>query len=46
VDNLTEIYLKFEKIIWQKTKKFIQNQENWQEIESKAEGAVNFFLGR
>jgi hypothetical protein len=28
VDNLTDIYLKFEKIIWQKTKKFIQNQEN------------------
>ena len=46
VDNLTEIYLKFEKIIWQKTKKFIQNQENWQEIESKAEGAVNFFFGK
>jgi len=46
VDNMTEIYLKFEKIIWQKTKKFIQNQENWQEIESKAEGAVNFFFGK
>ena len=38
--------VKFEKIIWQKTKKFIQNQENWQEIESKAEGAVNFFFGK
>ncbi|AZI68573.1 helix-turn-helix domain-containing protein [Cloacibacterium normanense] len=46
VENLTDIYLKFEKIIWQKTKKFIQNQENWQEIESKAEGAVNFFFGK
>ena len=45
-ENLTDIYLKFEKIIWQKTKKFIQNQEEWKEIESKAEGAVNFFFGK
>ncbi len=46
VENLTEIYQKFEKVIWQKTKKFIQNQENWEEIETKAEGAVNFFFGK
>lgn len=44
IENLTEIFQKFEKFIWQKTKKFIQTQENWTEIESKAEGAVNFFF--
>ena len=44
LDNLTDIYQKFEKFIWQKTRKFIENQEGWDEIESKAEGAVNFFF--
>ena len=46
VENLTKIYQKFEKIIWQKTKKFIQTQENWDEVEEKSEGAVNFFFGK
>lgn len=44
VENLTGIYQKFEKIIWQKTRKFIETQQDWEEIESKAEGAVNFFF--
>ena len=44
VENLTDIYLKFEKFIWPKTRKFIQTQENWEEIETKSSGAVNFFF--
>jgi hypothetical protein len=44
VENLTGIFQKFEKIIWQKTRKFIETQENWDEVEAKAEGAVNFFF--
>ncbi len=43
-ENLTGIFQKFEKIIWQKTRKFIETQENWHEVEAKAEGAVNFFF--
>lgn len=43
-ENLTGIFQKFEKIIWQKTRKFIETQENWDEVEAKAEGAVNFFF--
>ena len=44
MENLTDIYLKFEKFIWPKTRKFIQTQENWEEIETKSSGAVNFFF--
>lgn len=44
--NLEEIYLKFEKIIWQKTRKFIQGEEQWEEVEQKASGAVNFFFSK
>lgn len=44
VENLTDIYLKFEKFIWPKTRKFIATQENWEEIEAKSSGAVNFFF--
>lgn len=42
--NLSQIFTKFEKILLQKTGKFIENEENWQEIENKAKGAVNFFF--
>ena len=35
---------KFEKIIQQKTRKFISGEEEWSEIEAKAKGAVNFFF--
>lgn len=42
--KLNEIYEKFEKILLQKTYKFTQTGENWKEIETKAEGAVTYFL--
>lgn len=35
---------KFEKIIQQKTRKFISGEDEWSEIEAKAKGAVNFFF--
>ena len=35
---------KFEKIIQQKTRKFISGEEEWSVIEAKAKGAVNFFF--
>ena len=43
-ENLKSISEKFAKILTQKTTKFIQKEENWQEIEDKARGAVNFFF--
>lgn len=42
--NLAEVFTKFEKIIRQKAAKFIHGEETWQEVESKAKGAVNFFF--
>ena len=42
--NFNGIYEKFEKIIRQKTQKFISGNEDWNEVESKAKGAVNFFF--
>lgn len=44
LQNLNEVFEKFEKFLTQKTSKFIQTQENWQEIEDKAKGGVNFFF--
>lgn len=44
VENLKNIFAKFEKIIQQKTTKFIGGEEEWSEIETKAKGAVNFFF--
>lgn len=44
VKKLLEIYVKFEKIVLQKTYKFTQTGEDWNEIEAKAEGAVTYFL--
>lgn len=44
VSNFGVIFEKFEKIIQQKTHKFIQGTEEWEEIETKAKGAVNFFF--
>ncbi|MCP2037641.1 helix-turn-helix domain-containing protein [Chryseobacterium sp. HSC-36S06] len=43
-EKFNAIYEKFEKIIQQKTRKFINGGEEWSEIESKAKGAVNFFF--
>lgn len=42
--NFGKIFEKFEKIIQQKTQKFISGTEEWSEVEAKAEGAVNFFF--
>ncbi len=44
VENLISVHEKFEKILNQKTQKFIQGSEDWQSIELKAEGAVQFFF--
>ena len=44
LENLISIYDKFEKIILQKTQKFIKGNEEWSEIEAKSKGAVNFFF--
>ncbi len=42
--NLGKIFEKLERIIFQKVNNFIQQKEEWSEIESKSKGAVNFFL--
>lgn len=39
-----KVYLKFEKVIRQKTQKFIEGSETWDEVEQKSKGAVNFFF--
>ena len=44
VSNFGQIFEKFEKIIHQKTHKFIEGKEEWSDIETKAKGAVNFFF--
>lgn len=44
VENFGNVYQKFEKIMLQKTHKFINGNEEWNEIETKAKGAVNFFF--
>ncbi len=43
-ENLKEIYDKFNRVLISKTKKFIDGNEEWSEIESKAKGAVLFFF--
>lgn len=43
-ENLNEIYSKFSRVLVSKTKKFIDGNEEWSEIESKAKGAVLFFF--
>lgn len=42
--NLGKIFEKLERIIFQKVNLFIENKEQWTEIESKSKGAVNFFF--
>jgi len=44
IANIGQIFEKFEKIIQQKTQKFIGGTEEWSGIETKAKGAVNFFF--
>lgn len=43
-DHLKNIYLKFEKVLQQKVRKFLNGVGEWQEVEEKAAGAVNFFF--
>lgn len=42
--ELIQISIKFEKILFQKLRKFMEGSEEWNEIETKARGAVNFFF--
>ncbi|WP_143884240.1 helix-turn-helix domain-containing protein [Chryseobacterium binzhouense] len=42
--NLSKIFEKLERIIFQKVSLFIQEKEEWIEIENKSKGAVNFFF--
>lgn len=42
-ENLNAIYDKFAKVIVFKTKKFLNGDEEWKEIEQKSKGAVLFF---
>lgn len=44
IENYITIFQKFERILLQKTQKFLQGEEEWTEIEIKAKGAVNFFF--
>ncbi|MDP9957337.1 hypothetical protein J2X97_003006 [Epilithonimonas hungarica] len=44
IENYITIFQKFERILIQKTQKFLQGEEEWTEIEVKAKGAVNFFF--
>jgi len=44
IENLKLIFQKFERILVQKTQKFLKGEEEWQEVEVKAKGAVNFFF--
>lgn len=45
-ENLNNIYDKFAKVIVSKTKKFLNGNEEWQEIEQKSKGAVLFFYNQ
>ncbi len=42
--NLGKIFEKLERVIFQKVNNFIEQKEQWSEIESKSKGAVNFFF--
>ncbi|MCU7618072.1 helix-turn-helix domain-containing protein [Chryseobacterium sp. PBS4-4] len=44
VVNLGKIFEKLERIIFQKVNNFINQTEEWSEIENKTKGAVNFFF--
>ena len=44
IKNLMEVFNKFDKVLQQKTLKFTNGLEDWQEIENKAKGGVNFFF--
>lgn len=43
-ENFIAIYDKFEKVLLQKNRKFMQGEEKWEEVELKSAGAINFFF--
>ncbi|MDD1597626.1 AAA family ATPase [Riemerella anatipestifer] len=44
IENWVKIFEKLERVLKQKTQKFIKGDEQWDEIEAKAKGAVNYFF--
>lgn len=44
ITQLGKIFEKLEKILFQKVQLFIDQKEEWSEIENKTKGAVNFFF--
>ena len=44
INNLEQIFNKFEKILKQLTQKFILQEIEWSQVEEKAKGAINFFF--
>lgn len=44
LNEMIAVYEKFEKIIIQKTLRFVRKENAWSDIEQKAAGAVNFFF--
>lgn len=44
INNLEQIFNKFEKILKQLTQKFILQDIEWPQVEEKAKGAINFFF--
>lgn len=46
IKNLIEVFEKFEKFLIQRTAKYTQTQQNWEEIENKAKGGVSFFFSK
>lgn len=43
-NHLNDIFDKFDRILKQKVQNFIYGKEQWQEVETKSKGAVNFFF--
>ena len=42
--QLLKVFEKFEKVLLQKTKKHLVGEDLWSDVETKSEGAVNFFF--
>ena len=43
-ENFVALFEKFEKILHQKNRRYLQGKDTWEEIEQKSSGAVNFFF--
>lgn len=46
IKEIVPVSEKFSKIIIQKTHKFVNGEEQWEEIESKSKGAVKYFFNK